>query len=550
MDQNLTVFFTSGSLTDWLWVLPLVITAIFLHRERFGYAGIALGIACAMKQQPWFLVPFALIWVYQTLSGRERISRRDGTAAFLTGTGAGFLFLNLPFMVWSFGDWWQGIMHPLFGDMVPDGQGFALLSSRGLLPIPGQTYTVGLAVFAVLTMWAYAHWFDRLQNLLWVLPAAFLLLSHRSFHSYFIYWVPLALLWLDLRINGATQRSSTPVAGTSDASPMTSRSVMVMALLLVAAVGTAWVLPGSSTPLNVGSVDVNIENGMVKSLAVEVTNFTDHVIEPVFEVYWRGQSVPWEASTDDVIPAGGTGQVTIVPQGPEGIPPTVQEGAGSRHTADFRVRVNESGSSVYVASDVITTPLSDRLVNPHFESWTRLDTVFSAPYGWHPAQHGGSDGQRSAAPLLDGVGASLHVTTFGAGPSDWVETSLLQDVPAFEGCFRWDFTHNVGYETDRNGSPLAVSGVQFVQGESSVWFVPSDVHAERATTLSDGTSIVEMPAEPGEPTSVTLDVVTHAAAAGLDPGARGTIKVFNAVHQTIAADSVLTVTRLEPVACS
>jgi glucokinase len=49
---------------------------------------------------------------------------------------------------------------------------------------------------------------------------------------------------------------------------------------------------------------------------------------------------------------------------------------------------------------------------------------------------------------------------------------------------------------------------------------------------------------------VTLDVVTHAAAAGLDPGARGTIKVFNAVHQTIAADSVLTVTRLEPVACS
>jgi hypothetical protein len=260
--------------------------------------------------------------------------------------------------------------------------------------------------------------------------------------------------------------------------------------------------------------------------------------------------VPWEASTDDVIPAGGTGQVTIVPQGPEGIPPTVQEGAGSRHTADFRVRVNESGSSVYVASDVITTPLSDRLVNPHFESWTRLDTVFSAPYGWHPAQHGGSDGQRSAAPLLDGVGASLHVTTFGAGPSDWVETSLLQDVPAFEGCFRWDFTHNVGYETDRNGSSLAVSGVQFVQGESSVWFVPSDVHVERATTLSDGTSIVEVPAEPGEPTSVTLDVVTHATAAGLDPGARGTIKVFNAVHQTIAADSVLTVTRLEPVACS
>jgi hypothetical protein len=131
-----------------------------------------------------------------------------------------------------------------------------------------------------------------------------------------------------------------------------------------------------------------------------------------------------------------------------------------------------------------------------------------------------------------------------------VETSLLQDVPAFEGCFRWDFTRNVGYETDRNGSPLAVSGVQFLQGESSVWFVPSDVHAERATTLSDGTSIVEMPAAPGEPTSVTLDVVTHAAAAGLDPGARGTIKVFNAVHQTIAADSVLTVTRLEPVACS
>ena len=31
LESNLSVFFTSGGVTDWLWVLPLVFTALFLH---------------------------------------------------------------------------------------------------------------------------------------------------------------------------------------------------------------------------------------------------------------------------------------------------------------------------------------------------------------------------------------------------------------------------------------------------------------------------------------------------------------------------------------
>jgi uncharacterized membrane protein len=549
MDDNLTVFFTSGGVTDWVWVLPLVATAVFLNRERYGYAGIALGIACAMKQQPWFLMPFALIWVWQTPSRDERVSRREGTAAFLTGTGAGFLFLNLPFMVWSLPDWWAGVMHPLFGDLVPDGQGFSMLASRGLLPIPGEAYTAGLAILTALLLWGYARWFGRMQNLLWVLPPVLLLLSHRSFHSYFIYWVPLALLWLDLRINGSSHAKRS-VAAVTSARETTSRNIVLIGVVVAAVLGVAVIAPGSSAPLDVGQVEATVANGVVESLHVEVLNRTDHSLTPVLEVYWRGQAVPWSAVTEDRIQPGETLGVTIVPLEADGIPPITQDGSGLSRVVDFRVRVNESGSSVYSSSAVVSTPLPDSLVNPLLESWTREDSVFAAPYGWRPGQQGGSEDQRSATPLEDLKGASLRVAAVGAGPSDWIETALLQDVPSFDGCYRWDFTHNVEYTTDHNGSPLAVGGVQFVQGESSVWFVPSDVVVEWTTTLSDGTRIVEVPSRSGVATTAILDVGAHAPAVGLDRGARGTVKIFNAVHQTIAADSVLEISRLEPVACT
>jgi hypothetical protein len=88
-----------------------------------------------------------------------------------------------------------------------------------------------------------------------------------------------------------------------------------------------------------------------------------------------------------------------------------------------------------------------------------------------------------------------------------------------------------------------------IQGGSSVWFVPSDVEGERVTTLMDGTRVVEVSATKDEPAVVVLQVPSFAAASGLDPDAPGLIKLFNAVHQTIAAESRIATSELAPVKC-
>jgi hypothetical protein len=535
LEGNLTVYFTSGAVTDWLWVLPLVGAAFYLNRERFGYAGLALGLACAMKQQPWFLVPFAIVWVYRTLQRRgEPRQLVDGMTGFLAGTASGFLILNLPFIVWSFRDWVQGILHPLLGDLVPDGQGFSVLTSRGLLPIPGTWYSVTLLLVGVLTLWAYSKWFDRMQDLLWVLPPALLLLSARSFHSYFIYWAPLALLWLDLRINRpGSIESATPGAGFRS---NTSRVFAIAAVAVAVGLGSAAILTLTTRTIEVGEVTPVVEDGVIRSLEVDVTNSSDETIEPVFEVYWIDSPVPWSPSGDSDVAAHDTKTVEISPNSAQGIPPTQLSPEGVE-VADFRVRVNDSGSSVYTSSDVVHIEIDDPVVNPTLGNWDREGTVFAAPYGWRAAVHGGTSGQRRIAPADGDAGVLLGVSSNGAGPAEWVEAAIIQDVAFFASCYSWDFDHDLGLRSDSAGSPLAVSGVQIVQDDASLWFVLSDGADRQATTLADGTRLVEVAARSNQRASTVLDVASQAQAAGIDLEQGGIIKVFNAVHETIAARS-------------
>jgi uncharacterized membrane protein len=538
MDSNLTVFFTSGAVTDWLWVLPLVVAGFYLNRERFGYAGLALGVACAMKQQPWFLVPFAVVWVYQTLKRRADTSeRRDGLIAFLAGTASGFLILNIPFMVWSFNDWVQGILHPALGGLVPDGQGFALLASRGLLPIPGGWYSLALLLVTALTLWAYSKWFARMQDLLWVLPPALFLISQRSFHSYFIFWVPLALLWLDLRLNRPSPTE--PVTEDSGFRSGTSRSFALAAIGIAVGLGAFALTTLGVRSVEVGEVTPLVEDGVIKSLQVDLTNLSDDVVKPVFEVYWRGQPLPWQPMGVSEVPAHESGTVEIRPTSAEGIPPTVLTATGSLEVAGFRVRVNESSRGVYSASDVIHIELNDLLVNPSMGSWSRETTIFAAPYGWRSAVHGGEDNERWIEPAERGAGAVLGVSSKGAGPGDWIEAALLQDVGRFAGCYTWDFSGNLPLVTDRGGSPLAVGGIQFVQGDTDLWFVASTGTDGQVTTLPDGTTMVHINEQPGERITAQLDLATAAQVAGIDPEQGGIVKVFNAVHETIAARSEL-----------
>ena len=199
LEPYLSVVFTGGGVTDWLWVLPLVGTILALQRRRLGWAGLLLGLACAVKQHPWFAAPFVLVGVVQSL-------RRDGhhgrpllrrTGRFTGALAVGFVLPNLPFFLWSPASWLEGVLSPAISGLTDSGHGFVVLVERGLLDIGGSVQLLVLAATGLFLVFLYARYFDRLQDTLWLMPLILIFLSPRALHSYFVFWIPLVVVWLD-----------------------------------------------------------------------------------------------------------------------------------------------------------------------------------------------------------------------------------------------------------------------------------------------------------------------------------------------------------------
>ena len=119
--------------------LPFLALAV-VGWDRFGDADrsrwarwlspLALGIACSIKQSPWFCVPFLLIGV--AAEARAAGARPARVAARYLGLAlASFLAINAAFIAWGPSAWWHGTMLPLLSPLVPDGQGLVTLALHG-----------------------------------------------------------------------------------------------------------------------------------------------------------------------------------------------------------------------------------------------------------------------------------------------------------------------------------------------------------------------------------------------------------------------------------
>jgi uncharacterized membrane protein len=206
VEPYLFVTFTAGGVTDWLWVLPLVLASASLYGERYGLAGLWVGLACAVKQQPWFAVPFLLIWVVQTSMRKgdnAPHAARTNAMVFGGATIVGFILPNLPFALWAPGDWLNGVLGPVLLDLVPSGQGLVVLVTQGYLGLSRTSFAI-LTPLVILALCVVYFWrFDRLRNLLWIFPPIVLFFSYRSLHNYFVFWLPLVALWVALEYSGA-----------------------------------------------------------------------------------------------------------------------------------------------------------------------------------------------------------------------------------------------------------------------------------------------------------------------------------------------------------
>ena len=330
-----TTFADGG--TDALFV-PFLVLAVW-RWDRFpgravtwlpSWVGpVSLGVACSIKQTPWFCVPFLVAGVAveaHRSGGRPAAALRYG--GLVVGS---FLGLNLAFIVWSPSAWVRGAFLPLFQPLIADGQGLVTLALHGLtggVVLPWLTAGAGVALVSLLV--AFVWWEARLRRSWLFLVPVVLFLPDRSLANYLIDFVPAALVAaVSVRsaTDTATATATEPGHGTRRAAGggwrawLRPLSVAVPALVSVALVVVAF----TSAPLTV-TVDryaaggvATIDGGLnYTHVVVTVHNTADRMLLPRFMVSSGGghPSGFWQATPmhgRSPVPAGGTTEYDLRP---------------------------------------------------------------------------------------------------------------------------------------------------------------------------------------------------------------------------------------------
>jgi len=187
--SDLAINFTAGCLGDYLWVLPLSLTVFYL--ENPALSGLTYGLACSVKQEPWILAPYLM--VYMLRSGEGGLRRIKKLSTFIILTVGAFILPNIFFISKDPESWFNGVTTPFAGELIVVSQGISMVTQKGLLPLSKTFYTTLTAIAATLLFIYYVIYFSKLKNTLWAFPALIMWTSPRGLQNYFIYLIPVCL---------------------------------------------------------------------------------------------------------------------------------------------------------------------------------------------------------------------------------------------------------------------------------------------------------------------------------------------------------------------
>ncbi|HEY4928593.1 MAG TPA: hypothetical protein VIH95_05535 [Acidimicrobiales bacterium] len=283
-----------GGVTDALFV-PLLIGAVY-RWDRFtwtrgpmAWLGPALlGLAMAVKQTPWLLLPFLVAGV--ALEARRLGAPRAGllvAGRYLAIALAAFAVPNLPFLVADPHAWLSGVLTPIASHTIPAGQGLVGLSLfLGLGGGSLASYTIALVVVAAALWVIFVVTYPTLRAWAVIAPALVLFFSARSFGSYLVTLLPVAL------VAAATLGIDAPEPAVDSVRLVSRRTlrVTVAGAILLSAVAVGAIFT-QSAPLavRVTSVRTTGQLATVVQVGVEVTNTSGRTDQPSFTVESGGQ---------------------------------------------------------------------------------------------------------------------------------------------------------------------------------------------------------------------------------------------------------------------
>ncbi len=288
------ISYAVGGVTDALFV-PLLIGAVY-RWDRFAWTRgpaawrgpLLLGLAMAVKQTPWLVLPFLVAGV--ALEARRLGAPRAGLGTagrYLALALAAFAVPNLPFLLASPHAWLTGVLTPIASHTVPAGQGLVGLSLfLGLGGGSLTAYTVALVVVFAALWVVFVATYPSLRAWAVIAPALVLFFSARSFGSYLVTLLPAALVAATTLGTGTPD----PAPGVGPLVPRrTARWAVAGAVVAsVAAVGAIF-LSAAPLAVRITSVRTTGQLATVVQLGVDVTNTSGRAQRPAFTVESGGQ---------------------------------------------------------------------------------------------------------------------------------------------------------------------------------------------------------------------------------------------------------------------
>lgn len=285
--------FAAGSVTDVVWLPFMIVVAAFWDTDS-PIVPIALGLACAIKQDPWFVVPFALVhWLRR---------RKFATRNIAVGAAA-FVLPNLPFILWQPSAWMRGVLFPMISGAVPAGSGIVQLITSNVLPFPIAWLSWLWPAVLVLGTVVYAARYRYVRWMPFVWPAIALFCSPRSLQNYFLYWPIVMMAYL---LGALPAVSEVPSARASRVRRGVAFGALAATVGVVAVVATTMFFRPLSD-LRIVSVALDPLTGYARSVRLHVGSRAAAVISQYAvdsaengTVFWRTQRMRQRRGALDV----------------------------------------------------------------------------------------------------------------------------------------------------------------------------------------------------------------------------------------------------------
>ena len=360
--------FTLAGIQDITWALFLLCAVIAWRRPT--WRAIFVGLAASFRQQPWLLVPFLLIAIWQEeVDSAERLPR---VLDFVAISGGVFLMVNLPFMISDPVSWAQGTFEHFYSSFNFYSHGLSVITRFGYLDLPRWYYSLvqySLLLLLLLLQWRHPRLVGRA---FWFFPAIVGWFYYRFLLNYWIYWIPP----LTAAIARYTPRDDAQTTHQWRISAIMAGSVAAVLL------GVGIFLAARSPTLEVvhaGPLEHTGEESSVEEISVTVTNTGERKLSPRFSVQHDPDigAQPWLiAAGQETLNPGESEEYHIVARGApfRAIP---LEGA--------QLVVTDARSDTYFREVLDIVPdrsasEPDGIRNPGFQTWSPAESA--TPSHW------------------------------------------------------------------------------------------------------------------------------------------------------------------------